>query len=124
MSERAGRKVFEEVSLYEGKYIFRLNLDNWHLTCLRHGEAWREFVGDKAVHALFDKAFEVEELKGQIKQLKVEKEDQRQRAAEWEEYYMREKAKCQFFEYKFSNPAEMLRDYENSLSSFLPKEEG
>jgi len=38
--------------LCEGKYIFCE--EESILKCLRYGEPWREFVGDKAVSALFD----------------------------------------------------------------------
>ncbi len=40
------------VKLENGKYEFYIHTDG-ALYCLRHGEDWREFVGDHAVHLLF-----------------------------------------------------------------------
>lgn len=42
--------------LDDGKYEFVD--DNYMLRCLRNGKPWRDLTGDKAVFALFDKAFE------------------------------------------------------------------
>lgn len=56
--------MIEQYSLLDGKYIFRLDTDTHTLVCLRYGEPWREFVGDKAIHALFDEV------------LRLRKEDQ------------------------------------------------
>lgn len=48
-----------EVNLCDGKYKFKEEDDG--LICLRYGEPWREFIGDKAVHALFDLCWEMKE---------------------------------------------------------------
>ncbi len=40
------------ISLSEGKYKFTET--EYVLICLRYGEPWREFVGDKAVGALYN----------------------------------------------------------------------
>ena len=42
----------EEVILCGGKYVFRID-ERGVLLCLRHGEPWREFIGDNAILALF-----------------------------------------------------------------------
>ena len=43
-----------EVSLDDSKYVFILGPESTQfLRCLRHGEEWRGFCGDNAVHALF-----------------------------------------------------------------------
>lgn len=44
----------EKLSLEDGKYTFRM--DNHSLYCDCYGEPWREFVGDKAISALFQHA--------------------------------------------------------------------
>ena len=49
----------EKVVLDGGKYEFFV--DGGALKCLRNGAAWRDFVGDKAVHALFDAYVEAEQ---------------------------------------------------------------
>lgn len=45
--------MIEEIKLEHGKYTFQHDTETGRLTCLRHGEAWRDFIGDKAVFALF-----------------------------------------------------------------------
>ena len=48
-----------KIVLNDGKYTFYTENDS--LFCLRYGENWREFVGDNAVHALFQECLEREE---------------------------------------------------------------
>ena len=51
----------DKIILYDGKYTF---IKGDHiLICLRYGEPWREFTGDNAVHALFDKCMDL--IKGE-----------------------------------------------------------
>ena len=45
--------MIEEVKVEGGKYTFQYDTETGRLTCLRHGEPWRDFIGDKAVFALF-----------------------------------------------------------------------
>jgi len=47
------------LTLCDGKYTFYRHPDNGTLLCDRYGEPWREFIGDKAVAALFDAAMQV-----------------------------------------------------------------
>ena len=47
----------ENIILENGKYEF-IKDDKGKLICKRYGQPWREFVGDNAVHALFDYAVE------------------------------------------------------------------
>ena len=47
----------KELYLEGGKYIFQETKEG-SLVCLRHGEYWRVFIGDKVVHALFDQVIE------------------------------------------------------------------
>ncbi len=49
----------KEINLSNGKYRFLQNKEGL-LTCRRYDEAWRAFVGDKAVGQLFDYAFELQ----------------------------------------------------------------
>ncbi|MGH7240693.1 MAG: hypothetical protein ACREGB_00160 [Candidatus Saccharimonadales bacterium] len=56
MSEQ--KQDLEELSLEGGKYKFQY-VDN-ALACLRYGQPWREFVGDKAVFSLFYQALELQ----------------------------------------------------------------
>jgi len=49
----------EEIILENGKYRFYVKDDI--LCCDRYGEPWRDFIGDKAVHALFQECLEREE---------------------------------------------------------------
>lgn len=48
------------MKLCDGKYEFKM--DGPRLVCLRHGEPWREFVGDNAILSLFRHAEELERL--------------------------------------------------------------
>jgi hypothetical protein len=48
----AVRELPEKVTLADGKYTFYMK--NGSLYCDRYGEAWRDFVGDKAVCCLFE----------------------------------------------------------------------
>jgi len=49
-----------EIILDDGKYRFWAPdpPDDFQLFCERYGEPWRDFVGDNAVHALFEYAVE------------------------------------------------------------------
>ena len=47
----------DEIILDEGKYKFFVK--DGLLCCDRYGEKWRDFIGDNAVHALFDECLEV-----------------------------------------------------------------
>jgi len=40
----------------KGKYTF-VKRDSGELTCLRYGEEWRDFIGDKAINSLFEYAW-------------------------------------------------------------------
>lgn len=51
----------ETITLCDGKYTFVW--DGTRLVCLRHGEPWRDFVGDNAVLALFRYARELEDVR-------------------------------------------------------------
>ena len=53
------------ITLSDGKYEFYEH--NHIVRCDRYGERWREFIGDKAIRALFDHATEQAE---QIERLK------------------------------------------------------
>lgn len=88
MSNGPARVLIEEVSLDSGKYRFRYNVDTYELVCWRYGQEWRTFVGDNAVFCLFQKALACSELEKEISRLKTEVENQRQRAAEWEDCYV------------------------------------
>jgi len=44
------------IKLSDGKYEFYEH--NHIVRCDRYGERWREFIGDKAIRALFDHATE------------------------------------------------------------------
>lgn len=46
--------------LEDGKYEFVMRESDGVLLCRRHGQEWREFVGDKAVTALFQRCRELE----------------------------------------------------------------
>ena len=52
----------EWISLQNGEYRFELRTGEHSSTfrfhCLRHGEEWRDFVGDNAVLSLFQYTFE------------------------------------------------------------------
>lgn len=50
----------EEIILEGGKY--RFYIQDGILKCDRYGEPWREFIGDKAVFALFDHCYNMESL--------------------------------------------------------------
>ena len=50
-----------EINLCDGKYSFKEGENGSELVCYRNNEPWREFIGDKAVHALFDLAWELNE---------------------------------------------------------------
>lgn len=51
------------IKINDGKYHFFIaegGHENGCLICWRYGEPWRDFIGDKAVHALYDHAVELE----------------------------------------------------------------
>lgn len=45
--------MIREITVH-GKYTFRYNEKTAEFTCLRNGTEWRDFIGDKAVFALFE----------------------------------------------------------------------
>ena len=47
----------EEIILNDGKY--RFYEEDSCLYCDRHGEYWRDFIGDKAVGSLFQKCLDL-----------------------------------------------------------------
>lgn len=51
--------MIEEVKVEDGKYTFRYNTETAEFKCLRHGEPWRNLLGDKAVFALFYELYEL-----------------------------------------------------------------
>lgn len=53
-------KVPVEITLSDGKYTFKIDSDRGVLACLRYGKPWREFIGDHAVHSLYDHAVAIE----------------------------------------------------------------
>ena len=53
----------DEIILEDGKY--RFYMENHTLKCDRYGEKWREFIGDKAVSALFGYAIDLIEEENQ-----------------------------------------------------------
>lgn len=55
------------ISLCDGKYFFFLDAKGT-LICDRNQESWREFVGDKAVYALFQEALLAQKLRQVIEQ--------------------------------------------------------
>jgi hypothetical protein len=57
--EERRRRIMDEVKLLEGKYTFHKSDYEGSLICLRYGDPWRRFVGDKAVHALFDECVDL-----------------------------------------------------------------
>ena len=49
-----------EITLENGKYRFYFKDDTWSTVYAdRYGEPWRDFIGDKAVRALFVYALEL-----------------------------------------------------------------
>lgn len=46
--------------LEDGKYEFKLDGEG-NLICLRYGQPWRDFTGDKAVRALYDQVVGLDE---------------------------------------------------------------
>ena len=56
------RGIMDEIILSDGKYRFYTKKDGGTLFCDRYGEKWREFIGDNAVHALFNECFELKKL--------------------------------------------------------------
>lgn len=51
-----------EIKLDNGKYIWAFDEKAARLTCLRHGEPWRDETGDGAVLALLMRACELEDI--------------------------------------------------------------
>jgi len=45
----------------DGKYLF-VESEGYKLECMRYGEPWRDFIGDKAVHRLFSEAIRLKEI--------------------------------------------------------------
>lgn len=58
MSEQSDKSgQHSSITLCDGKYEFYR--DAAGLLCKRHGEPWRDFLGDKAISALFEYALEM-----------------------------------------------------------------
>lgn len=53
------------IKLCDGKYEFRLDATAT-LISYRNGAPWRDFIGDKAVHALYDHALELQAHKAEL----------------------------------------------------------
>lgn len=49
--------MMDELILEDGKYKF-IEEKPGLLVCYRYGEKWREFIGDKAIYALFQYAIQ------------------------------------------------------------------
>lgn len=62
----------EEIVLCGGKYRFYIDELNV-LRCSRHGENWRDFIGDNAVLALFRECLELE---GKLEDIQLQSDDQ------------------------------------------------
>lgn len=45
--------AIETITLENGKYRFEFDTATGAFRCLRYGEEWRAFTGDKAVYSLF-----------------------------------------------------------------------
>ena len=52
----------KKIYLEEGKYIFYKD-NKGIIHCDRYGEEWRDFIGDKAVSALFDFTYDLLQFK-------------------------------------------------------------
>lgn len=48
----------EPITLDDGKYIF--DIENYSVICKRYNEDWRDFIGDKAIYALFNYALKLQ----------------------------------------------------------------
>ena len=57
-----------ELILSDGKYHFIANDDGTELRCLRFGEHWREFIGDKAIHCLYTLALDQQQRIADLEQ--------------------------------------------------------
>ena len=57
----------KKLVLCDGKYTFYVA--GVSLYCDRYADHWREFVGDKAVHALFDKCIELQKTVDELRKL-------------------------------------------------------
>ena len=49
----------------DGKYLF-VESEGYKLECMRYGEPWRDFIGDKAVHRLFSEAIRLKEINSEM----------------------------------------------------------
>lgn len=61
-------RPIEIIEVEDGKYRFEYNPAVGILICKRNGEIWRDFIGDKAVYALFSK---IQELSQKVEELEV-----------------------------------------------------
>ena len=64
-----------ELIIKDGKYKFQ-ETEEGPLICLRYNFPWRVFLGDKAVHALFDKCLDLQEEVNRLKETVKEKESE------------------------------------------------
>lgn len=69
------------LDICDGKYTLIIDMDTGRAECLRHGEKWRDLVGDKMVLALFD---ELVEARYRAEAAKAEAEELRAKVAEME----------------------------------------
>ena len=61
-------KEMDQITLEDGKYRLYEDLPGI-IKADRHGEYWRDFIGDKAVYALFSRAVELEKENEKLKSL-------------------------------------------------------
>ncbi len=54
----------ERITVGDGEYEFCL--EGGSLRCRRHGEVWRDFIGDNAVLALFRHALELQDRMNKV----------------------------------------------------------
>lgn len=54
------------IDLCDGKYTLIYDLSTGQSECLRHGEPWRQLVGDKMVLACFDEIVELRQQRDEL----------------------------------------------------------
>ena len=55
-----------EIVVGDGKYTIVEDLQNGKIECLRHGETWRNLIGDGMVLSMFYRIQELEEYYNQL----------------------------------------------------------
>lgn len=71
------------IKLCDGKYEFYIDDVTGRFMCKRYDSSWRDFVGDKAVHALYEHALELQARVAELEDERLRRKPELVREALW-----------------------------------------